>query len=222
MIPDWLQRPWQNGGDPSATDTIVHLMAALAAGGAVILIRRLRRPKDAPADNGLSTTLVLLCILAALVTQVIGNNIARAFGLVGALAIVRFRTPIEDSRDTAFVMFAMVIGMAVGSGYLTVAAIGVGVVAIACGLATLLGSTEQTFGKLDIRIPPGVEPERAFAELFARFFFSHRLTATSTAKERAAFDLTYLVSVRPGFESWQIVSELSQVTGVQKVEWTLK
>ncbi len=222
MIPDWLQRPWQGGLEVSPLDTVVHLLAALGAGGAVILIRKMRRPKDAPPDNGLGTTLVLLCILAALVTQVIGNNVARAFGLVGALAIVRFRTPIEDSRDTAFVMFAMVIGMAVGSGFLVVAAIGIGVVAVACGLATLLSGSEPITGRLDIRIPPGGEPDLAFAGPFGRFFTSYRLTATSTAKEGAAYDLTYHVTVRPGVEAWAIVSELSRLPGVQKVEWVLK
>src|SRR4029078_10359652 len=67
--------------------------------------------------NTLSTTLVLLSVLIALVTVVIGDNVARAFGLVGALSIVRFRTVVEDTRDTAFVIFAVVVGMAVGAGY---------------------------------------------------------------------------------------------------------
>jgi hypothetical protein len=43
------------------------------------------------------STLVLLAILLAMVTQVIGNNVARAFSLVGALSIVRFRTIVEDT-----------------------------------------------------------------------------------------------------------------------------
>ena len=51
---------------------------------------------------------MLLTILIAMVTMVIGNNMARAFGLVGALSIVRFRTVVEDTRDTAFVIFAVV------------------------------------------------------------------------------------------------------------------
>src|SRR3712207_7408096 len=57
---------------------------------------------------------VLLAVLVALVTLVIGDSTARAFGLVGALSIVRFRTVVEDTRDTAFVIFAVALGMAAG------------------------------------------------------------------------------------------------------------
>ena len=50
-----------------------------------------------------TVTLVLLTILIAMVTQVIGDNVARAFSLVGALSIVRFRTVVRDTQDTAYV-----------------------------------------------------------------------------------------------------------------------
>ena len=62
-----------------------------------------------------TVTLVLLTILIAMVTQVIGDNVARAFSLVGALSIVRFRTVVRDTQDTAYVIFAVAVGMAVGS-----------------------------------------------------------------------------------------------------------
>ena len=69
-------------------------------------------------------TLVLLTVLIAMVTMVIGDSIARAFSLVGALAIVRFRTVVEDTRDTAFVIFAVAVGMAAGAGFLKAALVG--------------------------------------------------------------------------------------------------
>ncbi len=61
-------------------------------------------------------TLVLMTILIAMVTQVIGDNAARAFGLVGALSIVRFRTVMQDTQDVAYVIFAVAVGMAIGAG----------------------------------------------------------------------------------------------------------
>ena len=48
----------------------------------------------------------------AMVTQVTGQNVALAFSLVGALSIVRFRTVVQDTNDTAFVIFAVAGGMA--------------------------------------------------------------------------------------------------------------
>jgi hypothetical protein len=69
-------------------------------------------------------------VLIAMVTQVIGDNIARAFSLVGALSIVRFRTAVRDTEDTAYVIFAVVVGMAVGAGHVWVATLGMAVVAL--------------------------------------------------------------------------------------------
>ena len=59
--------------------------------------------------------LVLLTVITAVVMLIIGNNIARAFSLVGALSIIRFRTPLKDPLDIGFVFYALAIGMAIGT-----------------------------------------------------------------------------------------------------------
>ena len=50
-----------------------------------------------------------------MVMMVIGNNLARAFALVGALSIIRFRTVIKDTKDTAFIFLGLAAGMATGT-----------------------------------------------------------------------------------------------------------
>src|SRR5687767_13382050 len=110
---DWLK---QSGMEQAAVEPrtlAVRLALSLVFG--VVVADIYRRTKHDPAENtSFSATLVLLTILIAVVTQVIGDNIARAFSLVGALSVVRFRTVVQDTRDTAFVIFAVVIGMALG------------------------------------------------------------------------------------------------------------
>lgn len=59
--------------------------------------------------------LVMLTVVTCTVMLVIGDNIARAFSLVGALSIIRFRTPLKDPLDIGFVFYALVIGMAIGT-----------------------------------------------------------------------------------------------------------
>src|SRR5207253_3672573 len=89
---------------------------ALALGCLVAWIyRRTRQGNEVAAS--FPVTLVLLSVLIAMVTQVIGDNVARAFSLVGALSIVRFRTVVRDTQDTAFVIFAVVVGMAIGAAH---------------------------------------------------------------------------------------------------------
>ena len=61
-------------------------------------------------------TLFVFTIMTTLMTMVIGNNIARAFGLVGALSLVRFRSVMKSTLDTAFVFWSLGTGMACGTG----------------------------------------------------------------------------------------------------------
>jgi len=55
---------------------------------------------------------------------IIGNSVARAFGIAGAASIIRFRTPVEDARDITILFILMGLGMAAGLGALAVAGLG--------------------------------------------------------------------------------------------------
>jgi len=75
-----------------------------------------------------NVSLVTITILTCTVMTVIGNNIALSLGMAGALSIVRFRTAIKDSRDTAYIFWAVIIGLCSGVGDFWTAVIGSGVV----------------------------------------------------------------------------------------------
>lgn len=59
-------------------------------------------------------TIVLLCLGGSLVWLIVANNLVRAFGLAGALAMIRYRTRMQDPKDTTMVFFAIIVGMACG------------------------------------------------------------------------------------------------------------
>ena len=132
-MPDFLKAPFIKGPAISPLEVLVRLLLALALGTLVAWVYR-RTRKGAEISASFPITLVLLSILIAMVTQVIGDNVARAFSLVGALSIVRFRTVVRDTQDTAYVIFAVVVGMAVGANDFWVALTGIGVVGFAAYL----------------------------------------------------------------------------------------
>src|SRR6187455_2238630 len=131
-MPDFLTAVWTSPA-VSPLEVLTRLIVALLLGVVVAWVYRRTRPAGefAPTFPG---TLVMLAVLIAMVTQVIGDSVARAFSLVGALSIVRFRTVVRDTQDTAFVIFAVVVGMAVGARDPWVALIGIGVVSAAAFL----------------------------------------------------------------------------------------
>src|ERR1044072_7902296 len=91
-------------------------------------------------------TLVILGMLISLIMLVVGSNIARAFALVGALSIIRFRNAIKETRDVGFIFFAMSIGMAIGTRFYLLAV----VATVAISAAMILMERLDWF-QLDVR-----------------------------------------------------------------------
>src|SRR3954470_20033935 len=146
------------------TQMAIHLCAAFVGGVLVSIIYKSTRPRSHVTPS-FPPTLVLLAILIAMVTQVIGESLARAFGLVGALSIVRFRTVVRDTQDTAFVIFAVVVGMSIGAGTYPIAGLGLvvgGMAAVIVRQKTDVGwsDTEST---LNLRLGIGPDPETLLA-----------------------------------------------------------
>jgi len=83
-----------------------NLFAALLTGLFIGYVYR-KTHRGLSYSQSLVITLVLMCLIVCSVMMVIGSNLARAFALVGALTIVRFRTVVKDTRDTAFIFFAL-------------------------------------------------------------------------------------------------------------------
>lgn len=69
-------------------------------------------------------TVIFVSIIVSMVMMVIGNSLARAFALVGALSIIRFRTVVKDTKDTAYIFIALGVGMASGTSSYFLAVIG--------------------------------------------------------------------------------------------------
>ena len=80
--------------------------------GLVVSILHLLAHRERPIYS-LWRTLLLIAPLIAMSTMAVGSNLAAAFTLFGTLAIVRFRTPIKNPLDAAFVIFSVVIGLAI-------------------------------------------------------------------------------------------------------------
>jgi len=219
-MPEFLSAPFLNGPDVTPLDVLVRLLIAFVLGcGVAFIYSRTRRPED--REPSFATTLVLLSILIAVVTQVIGDNVARAFSLVGALGIVRFRTVVRDTQDTAYVIFSVVIGMAVGAKNLWVAVIAMGVVglaAVAIRLKARRGEPSSAEFTLNLRVGLGVDIEKLLGNVLAEHLISRELVATGTARQGAAVDSVYRARLRNGASGEQLVRALNRVEGVQNVQ----
>lgn len=220
-MPEWLQEAVHKNGEISFWVLILRLVLSFALGALVAGIYRWTHRRDEVPAASFLTTLVLMTIVIAMSTQVIGDNVARAFSLVGALSIVRFRTVVQDTRDTVYVIFAVVVGMAAGAGHIAVALVGITIT----GLASFV-MRPQIFAwhvpsnalLLSLRIGLGRDPNMLFPSVFEQYLDTFDLCATSTAKQGNALDVAYNIQLRQGISQTAFVSALSLVEGVQSVE----
>jgi hypothetical protein len=218
---DLLKAPFVNGPSLEPVQIVISLGEALVLGALVAWIYLRTRGKSADLTASFPVTLVLLSILIAMVTQVIGDNVARAFSLVGALSIVRFRTVVRDTQDTAYVIFAVVVGMAVGAQDLWVGIIGIGVVGFAAYLMRVrrgqTGMIEPAF-LLSLRVGLGHDLDQLLGGTLNVHLRERQLVSLGTAKQGVSLDVTYDTRLRPTGSAEALVKALNRIEGVQSVQ----
>jgi uncharacterized membrane protein YhiD involved in acid resistance len=199
------------------------LVLAFVLGLAIAWVYKRARRADGESDS-FGVTLVLLTILIAMVTQVIGDNVARAFSLVGALSIVRFRTVVRDTQDTAYVIFAVAIGMAMGANHPTVALCGLAVVGGAALLLRRRSMTlppptdEQLPYALHVRMALGHDADALLGAILDQFVSGRRLVSVTTARQGMSIDASYHAALRGDNHASALVNALNRIDGVQNVE----
>jgi hypothetical protein len=220
-MPEFLKSPFATGPTVSPWDVLVRLALSLLFGGAVSWIY-CRTRKAEPITPSFPTTLVLLSVLIAMVTQVIGDNVARAFSLVGALSIVRFRTVVRDTQDTAYVIFAVVVGMAIGAKNPWVAILGLGVVGIAAYIMMHFRegpiSDEDPDYVLSLRVGLGQDLNKLLDGQCDAHIANRKLLSMGTGKQGIALTVIYQVRLRPGGSPDELVRTLNRTEGVQSVQ----
>ena len=220
-MPDWLRQsfgatpidPWQT--------LLVRLVAALLLGSAVVGIHRATRGHTSDHSTTFPATLVMLCVLIAMVTQVIGDNFARAFSLAGVLSIVRFRTVLRDTKDTAFVIFAVVVGMSIGAGQPTIALIGLATVAAAAAIyrdRPHEAATAIHKNILIVKLTWSAELEAQLREALSKHVTDVQTLGASTIRQGAAMELHYRVTLLPATSLPQLIADLNRTEGILSAE----
>ena len=202
------------------TTVAFRLVLALVLGAAIAWIRADERARTTRARQALVFTLLLLPVLVAMTTLIVDDNVARAFGLVGALSIVRFRTIVEDTRDTVFIVFAVVAGMGAGAGNLAVCAVGVplvGAVALLLRRRQRIGPSAVASMLLEVRVGLGHDVDAIVNGCLGPLGVATRLVGVSTARQGASADYRYEIAVSPE-DARRVAEGLAARDGVQSVD----
>jgi uncharacterized membrane protein YhiD involved in acid resistance len=168
-------------------------------------------------------SIVLLPVIVALGMMVIGDNIVIAFGLIGAFAIIRFRNILKDTRDTAFIFFALVIGMACGTGRYPLAVFGAILFCLVLLYLhwTYFGSRHTSDGFVRFHLDVGAGGGRASLQpILHRYCRATRLVS-QRFHEGGRGELAYRLTMRDPARADQLVDELQHLEGVSHVTFVL-
>lgn len=164
-------------------------------------------------------SLVLLTIITAMVIMIIGNNLARAFGLVGAMSIIRFRTAVKDTNDIVYIFFSLAVGMAAGVGLYNLAIVG----------TIFIGSASLIFSKIFISSKGAKEfllqfsfmnqenHEQFFEPLFNKYLKKIKLINVKSLGDKNLVEYSYYISFKNHEQTSDFIRELKAIEGVQQI-----
>jgi uncharacterized membrane protein YhiD involved in acid resistance len=164
-------------------------------------------------------TLVILGMLISLIMLVVGSNIARAFALVGALSVVRFRNAIKETRDVGFIFLVMGIGMATGTRFYTLAV----VAAVAICLIIMVMSRFNWFALnvrrqvVKVQVPADEDHTPAIQDVLIRHTDEFELVSMESIRGGALTELMYTVKIKKGKEPADLITALRERNHGQSV-----
>jgi uncharacterized membrane protein YhiD involved in acid resistance len=164
-------------------------------------------------------TLIIVAMVVGVVMLIVGSNIARAFTLVGALSIVRFRNAVKETRDVGFIFFAMAIGMACGTRFYLLAIIATVTICLLIWIMVRqnMFAKEVTEQILKIRLPADIPYDHIFDDLFTQYLVRVDLLAVETVQTGTLTELIYGVEFHQKGEAQALITEVRRLNQNNKV-----
>lgn len=204
----------------SVYTVLTNLVVSLACGIIIAMVYRYIY-KGPSYSATYVNSLVLLSLITTLVIMVIGNNLARAFGLVGAMSIIRFRTAVRDVQDIVYIFFALAVGMASGVG---LHAIAIASTLVICLVSVVLvtfnfGAPGKAEYVLQVIYPPSKSTENRISEILNKYCRGVRLSNLKNQGEGDSIEAFYQFSLRRKYRSTDLVEELTGLS--DKIRYNL-
>lgn len=166
-------------------------------------------------------SIIVLCMITAFVMMVIGDNLARAFGMVGLISLIRFRTSFKGAQDFIFIYFALAIGIAAGVGLYAVALAGTLLIGIITVILNELKATNRQEPEFILQIISASSSNagQCYEGTLKKFCSKYKLAGTKANfnENETLTRLSYNVSLRNSEDGRNLLKELYMVGGVKEL-----
>ncbi|MFP7365288.1 DUF4956 domain-containing protein [Corynebacterium callunae] len=169
-------------------------------------------------------TLVLVGMVIAIIMLVVGSNIARAFALVGALSVIRFRNAVKETRDVGFLFLAMAIGMTCGTRFYVLA---IAATVVVCAVLLIMyrfdwfkANIQRQIIKVQVPADGLADSGKSYAEevemILAEHCTSFELVSAESVRGGALTEFFYTAQMRNTVKPHELVDKLRDVNFGQK------
>jgi len=164
-------------------------------------------------------TLVITAMVVTVIMLIVGSNIARAFTLVGALSIVRFRNAIKETRDVGFIFLTMAVGMAIGTKFYLLAI----VTTIFISLVIMIMSKFNWFERkvssqiLKVQLANEIAFEKLFDKVFVKYTDLSDLISVDTVRSGALTELVFNVQIKKKADKQAFLADLKKLNNNQAI-----
>jgi uncharacterized membrane protein YhiD involved in acid resistance len=201
-------------------EAIANLLVALMCGLLIAALYKVTYRGLSYSANFFNS-IILLTMITSLVIMVIGNNIARAFGLVGAMSIIRFRTAVKDPQDIMFIFFALGIGLASGAGMYAITITGTVLIGVAFFFTARWNYDNPAKKELLLQVVSSHAPadERVFNELLADHCKDYKVVNVKAVGEPGLglLESAFYIKLRQERQADHLVREIRKIQSVKSV-----
>lgn len=198
---------------------LTNLMLASILGIAIALVYK-KTHRGVSYSQSFVSSLVLTTIISTIIIMVIGSSLARAFGLIGAFTIVRFRSAIKDIRDMTFLFLSLALGVAAGTDSYQLAILGF---IFTSGLVFLLdkihfGVISNYEYVLTFTLKPHPNEHEPYQKIFEQYLKENMLLNVRSIDEGKGLELSFNIRLKNVKNTHEFTKTLAKIKDVSRVE----
>lgn len=204
-----------NNGKFTDQTTLLSVLVAIILG----LIIALVHTKTTKYTKNLTITLAILPVLVQIVIMLVNGNLGTSVAILGAFGLIRFRSLPGNSREIVNVFFAMVVGLALGTGYIYLA---IFLTLIVCLLLIIfsksnLGDIDSSERNLKIMLAEDQDYTEVFNDIFAKYTNKVELLKVKTVNMGSIFQIDYQLKLKKDINEKEFLDELRVKNGNLKI-----
>ena len=185
---------------------LLTMLTALVLGVIIALVYR----SSHSHTSSFAVVLAVLPVVESVIIMLVNGNLGTGLVVLGAFGLIRFRSATGSAWDIGFIFFSMVVGLTVGLGFLTLAALLTIVVCIVMYVLERLhfGINIPKEKQLRVTIPEDLEYSGIFDDLFQTYANYYRLERVKTINLGTMYELTYIIDLKDPEKEKELVDAL--------------